>query len=119
MARVDLPLPVRPIKPTRSPAFKVKEIPWSTGGSSGEYFTTRFSTLSRFSFLALEGQYAGGRLDSITAGGSCGSLRYSTTRSTELKCNGVSDWLVSQNGTLTSDLPPNLSSSCRPNTRRW
>jgi hypothetical protein len=100
VARVDLPLPVRPIKPTRSPAFKVKEIPWSAGGSSGESFTTRFSTLRRFSFLALESQYAGRRLDSITAGGSCGSLRYSMTCSTDLKCNGVSDWLVSQNGVV-------------------
>ena len=34
--------------------------------------------------MLLEGQYAGGLLDSIVAGGSCGSDRYSTTRSTEL-----------------------------------
>ena len=92
MASVDFPLPVsnyghstrrrssrnppvRPSNPTRSPAFSLKDTSWSTAGSSGAYLTSRFSTTTRESLLEFDGQYAGTRLFSITAGGSCGRLK--------------------------------------------
>ena len=84
MANVDLPLPVLPKRPIRSLALSWNETFFNTGGSSGAYLTTNSSTLINGFALVLEGQYAGGRFDSMTAGGSCGSSRYSTTRSTEL-----------------------------------
>ena len=56
-----------------------------TAGSSGAYLMVKFSTLISESLVVLEGQYAGGRLDSMMAGGSCGKSRYSTSLSTELK----------------------------------
>ena len=98
MANVDFPLPirrkksitkikctdqknepVRPRIPTRSPAFKENDTSCSTAGSSGAYLMTRFST-ARNGLLLLfsvfdDGQYAGARLDFITAGGSCGKSR--------------------------------------------
>jgi hypothetical protein len=77
-------VPVRPNRPTRSFAFSVNDTPWRTGGSSGAYLTTRSSTTTRASLSVLEGQYAGGRRDSIIGRGSCGRSRYSITRSTEL-----------------------------------
>lgn len=86
MANVDLPLPVLPNSPTRSRALKLNDIPCRTEGSSGEYLITRSSTeikLSEFDPVD-EGQYAGGRLDSMIVAGSSGRSRYSTTRSTEL-----------------------------------
>lgn len=75
MARVDLPLPVRPNNPIRSPAFNVNEMPWSTAGKSGAYLISKFSTAIRESLFVLDGQYAGTRLDSMMAGGSWGRLR--------------------------------------------
>jgi hypothetical protein len=63
-------------------------MPWRTVGNSGAYLTTRSSTLTRALLLALDGQYAGGRFDSMIAGGSCGRSKYSTTRSTELFQHG-------------------------------
>jgi hypothetical protein len=36
-------------------------------------------------FVFADGQYAGGRLFSMTAAGSCGRSRYSTSRPTELE----------------------------------
>ena len=84
MANVDLPLPVLPKRPIRSLAPSWKETFFNTGGSSGAYLTTKSSTLIKGFALVLEGQYAGGRLDSMMAGGSWGRSRYSTTRSTEL-----------------------------------
>lgn len=84
MANVDLPLPVLPRRPIRSLAPRWKETFFNTGGSSGAYLTTKSSTLINGFELVLEGQYAGGRFDSMTAGGSWGRSRYSTTRSTEL-----------------------------------
>lgn len=66
----DQYVPVRPNNPTRSPAFSLKEIPCKTAGRSGAYLISRFSTLMSESLLELEGQYAGTRLDSMTAGGS-------------------------------------------------
>lgn len=87
MASVDFPLPVRPSNPTRSLAFSWNDTFLSTGGSSGAYLTTSPSTaMSELLFSLVEdGQYAGGRLSSMMAGGSCGRPRYSTTRSTELR----------------------------------
>ena len=87
MANVDLPLPVRPSRPTRSFALREKDIPRKTAGRSGAYLTVRSSTTSIESLFGLvdDGQYAGGRFDSMIAGGSCGRSRYSTTRSTELQ----------------------------------
>ena len=67
--------PVRPRRPTRSPAFRVNDTSWSTAGRSGAYLMTRFSATRRESFLVFDGQYAGTRWDSITAGGSCGKSR--------------------------------------------
>jgi len=93
MANVDLPLPVLPKRPIRSLAPRWKETFFNTGGSSGAYLTTRSSTLINGFELVLEGQYAGGRFDSMTAGGSWGRSRYSTTRSTEL----IGKMLVAQN----------------------
>jgi hypothetical protein len=93
IASVDLPLPVRPKRPTRSLALRLKETPCKTAGNSGAYLMTRSSTLMRASLLALDGQYAGGRLDSMTAGGSCGRSKYSTTRSTELFQLGTTMWI--------------------------
>jgi hypothetical protein len=84
MANVDLPLPVLPKRPIRSLAPSWKETFFNTGGSSGAYLTTKSSTLIKGFELVLEGQYAGGRFDSMMAGGSWGRSRYSTTRSTEL-----------------------------------
>ena len=93
IARVDLPLPmkrhhktiikknqranwpVRPNKPTRSPAFNIKETLCKTAGKSGAYLISKSSTVIKKSLLELDGQYAGTRLDSMMAGGSCGSLR--------------------------------------------
>jgi hypothetical protein len=49
------------------------EIPWRTAGKCGAYLMTRFSTDINFSAAegeVIEGQYAGGRLDSTIAGGS-------------------------------------------------
>ena len=84
MANVDLPLPVLPKRPTRSLALSWNETFFNTGGSSGAYLITKSSTVINGFALVLEGQYAGGRFDSMTAGASWGSSRYSTTRSTEL-----------------------------------
>ena len=67
--------PVRPSSPTRSPAFRVKEIFCSTAGSSGAYLMTRSSTTIIESLFELDGQYAGALLDSMIAGGSCGRSR--------------------------------------------
>jgi hypothetical protein len=95
-------LPVRPNNPIRSPAFRLKEtscntaavlLQWShwgeadtiPAGKSGAFLTDKFSATTRESFWALEGQYAGGRLDSFTVGGSRGSSVYSTTLSTALR----------------------------------
>ena len=69
IASVDFPLPVRPSKPIRSPAFKLNETSCKTAGKSGAYLTVTFSTRMRDS-VVLDGQYAGGRLFSTTAGGS-------------------------------------------------
>ncbi len=54
IARVDLPLPVRPNNPTRSLALSWKDTPCNTGGSSGAYFSTRSSTEISASLLELE-----------------------------------------------------------------
>ena len=67
--------PVRPRRPTRSPAFKVNDTSCSTAGRSGAYLMIRFSATRRESFSPFDGQYAGTRWDSITAGGSCGKSR--------------------------------------------
>jgi hypothetical protein len=53
--------PVRPSRPTRSPAFKVNDTSCSTAGRSGAYLMLRFSTTRRELFLAFDGQYAGTR----------------------------------------------------------
>lgn len=83
--REYLPLPVRPRSPIFSRGLIWNETPWSTAGNSGEYFTTRFSTEMRAASSCVgAGQYAGGLDDSISAGGSCGKSKYSTTRSIEL-----------------------------------
>lgn len=42
--RVDLPLPVLPIRPIFSLALMSNEMPWMTDGSSGSYLTMRSST---------------------------------------------------------------------------
>jgi len=79
------PLPVRPSNPTFSRGLMAKDTPCKTEGKSGAYLMTRSSTLMRLSDGSLvDGQYAGGRLLSMTVGGSCGNSRYSTTRSMEL-----------------------------------
>ena len=72
--------PVRPRRPTRSPAFKLNDTLCSTAGRSGAYLMIRFSTTRRESFSVVDGQYAGTRRDSITAGGSCGKSRLETGR---------------------------------------
>ena len=80
------PLPVRPSNPTFSRGLIEKDTPCKTEGKSGAYLMSRSSTLMRLSDGELvEGQYAGGRLLSMIAGGSCGNSRYSTTRSMELR----------------------------------
>ena len=71
--------PVRPRIPTRSPAFKENDTSCSTAGRSGAYLMSRFSTTRKALLLLFsvfdDGQYAGTRLDFITAGGSCGKSR--------------------------------------------
>ena len=53
--------PVRPKRPTRSPAFKVNDTSCNTSGRSGAYLMIRFSTTRRESFWLFDGQYAGTR----------------------------------------------------------
>ena len=67
---MTLNTPVRPNKPTLSPAFNVKDTSCKTAGRSGAYLISRFSTTTRESLRVLEGQYAGARFDSMIAGGS-------------------------------------------------
>ena len=55
-----------------------------TEGESGAYLTSRLSTTSIESESELDGQCAGTRWFSRIAGGSLGTSRYSTARSTEL-----------------------------------
>jgi len=85
IARVDFPLPVLPTSPIRSLALRLNDTPWSTGSSSGAYLMTRSSTTTKFSEVEDDGQYAGGRVRSLTAAGSCGSSSHSAILSTEFK----------------------------------
>jgi hypothetical protein len=43
--------------------------------AEGAYLISKSSTVSKESLLELEGQYAGTRMNSMMAGGSCGNLR--------------------------------------------
>lgn len=70
MTNVNVDKPVRPKRPTLSPAFKVNETLCKTAGKSGAYLISRSSTTMSELLLELDGQYAGTRLDSMTAGGS-------------------------------------------------
>jgi hypothetical protein len=67
--------PVRPSRPTLSPAFSEKETSCRTAGKSGAYLTTKFSTIISESFGVFEGQYAGTLLESMMVGGSWGKFR--------------------------------------------
>ena len=53
--------PVRPRRPTRSPAFKVNDTSCSTAGRSGAYLMVRSSATRRALFSVFDGQYAGTR----------------------------------------------------------
>lgn len=41
MPSVDLPLPVRPMRPIFSFGLMSNDTPWMTGGSSGEYYADK------------------------------------------------------------------------------
>jgi hypothetical protein len=73
--------------PIFSDGLTVKDKHRRAGGRSGAYWTTKSCTTNS---PWLDGQYAGGLLFSIIAGASCGTSRYSTIRSTELKSS--SSW---------------------------
>jgi len=69
-AALDGSEPVRPSRPTLSPAFKEKDTLWRTAGNSGAYWITKFSTVIRRLLGVFDGQYAGTLFESMTAGGS-------------------------------------------------